>query len=292
MESTKILTLIIIALCLYSCTEEYQPVSEDKQDTAVIIAELEVGKDVSLTISSTFGEDSAAMFPTDQDGSALLSNPENGQFNKELRWVDNEAFRKKWIQTSFKFFEGQEIILDTDFSSVGLSKTYATAVVPPKGTIINEPETTEIIVDDINTYELNLNLAELPENIFYHLKAYILENGRKTFLKTKEIKNGNAASFQLTHMDGMLIDYKQLDNSGNLHYVVQSNNLLNTNPSSIYLLVKTVPEAYYKFQKSLTIQKETQQGPFDAPVPTFTNIEGGQGIFVAYQSALETIPVR
>lgn len=292
MELTKILILLSVALCMFSCTEEYQPVSESNQDTAVIIAELEVGKDVSMTISSTYGEDTDAMFPSDVDGSALLSNPENGQFNKELRWVDNEAIRQKWIQTSFKFFEGQEIILDTDFSSLGLAKTYATAIVPPKGTITNKEETSDKVVDGVNTFDLNINLAEIPEDNYYHIKPFIVENGRKTYLKTKEVLNGNSASFPLTHMDGMLIDYKLLDNNGSLHFVVQTNNLIDTNPSAIYLLLKTVPEAYYKFQKSLTIQKETKQGPFDAPVPTFTNIEGGQGIFVAYQSALDSIPVR
>lgn len=247
---------------------------------------MEVGKDVSLSISSTYGVDEAALLPTDEDGEVRISNEQNQQLNKELRWVSN---LNSWIQTSFKFFEGQEIVLNTDFTNLGLGKTTASCIVPPKGVITSKVDAKKQSVLGIDQYNFALEFSELPENNYYHLKPYILQNGEQLFLNVNSTEEG---TFSLTHMAGILIDYTTTEGVNALDFTVFSKDLSNPSISEIHLDLKTVPKAYYDYHKSLTVQKETQQGPFDAPVPTSTNIEGGQGIFIAYQTSYDSIEVQ
>lgn len=289
MNLTNKILLILAVLLIASCSEPYEPETVQVTDETVVLAELEVGKDVSLSITSTYGPNGEATFPTSDEGDVLLSNPDNGQLNKELRWVGKLG---RWIQTSFRFDEGDEIVLDTDFSGLGLGATKATCVVPPKGKLKSSEPTQMTMVEDTPTFELDFKLDEIPSDNYYHLVPQVLYRGISYPLNIKDVNDGAEASYHLSHTDGILIDYSALSGEKNIQLIVHSTDLSELNPSTIYLKVKTVPQAYYEYHISLSNQKETQQGPFEAPVPTYTNIEGGQGIFVAYQTALDSLIVQ
>ena len=58
-------------------------------------------------------------------------------------------------------------------------------------------------------------------------------------------------------------------------------------------VVRTVSEAYYRYQKSLALQYTYSDDPFSEPVFIFNNIEGGFGNFSGYSSVVsETLVVE
>lgn len=289
MNSNQLILLISLAICLYSCSQEYTPISEDTQDQTVILAELEVGERVFLSIGSTYGNQESGVLPTEEDGRVFLSNEENQQLNKELRATGSGG---QWVQTTFKFFAGQEISIETDFTSLGHEAAFASTVVPSKGSFTSKKEALKNKLGDQTTYTLDLELEEIPEGNYYHLQPFVYQNGQEVYLDITDITQNGQSVFKLSHVDGILIDYHLLEDLKNLQFDVLPKDSSDSDFSTIHLLLKTVPQAYFDFHKSLTAQKETQQGPFDAPVPTYSNIEGGQGIFVAFQSIIDSVPVR
>lgn len=289
MNSNQLILLLLLAICLFSCSKEYTPTSQDTQDETVVLAELEVGETVFLSIGSTYGNQESGILPTDDDGFIFLHNANNEQFNKKLRPTGTPG---KWVQTSLKFSAGHEIVIETDFSSLGHKPTTASIIVPSKGSFANKEDAIKRKVDDETRYTLDLELAEIPEDNYYHIKPFVYQNGTEVYLDIADITENSQSAFLLTHTHGMLIDYQVLEDVKNLQFDVFPKDVSSPDFSTIYFVLKTVPKAYYDYHKSLTAQKETQQGPFDAPVPTFSNIEGGQGIFVAYQSLIDSVPVR
>jgi len=287
LKANQLILFCALVLCIASCSTDYVPVTEQSSNETVIIAELEVGKDVSMMVSSTYGPDEAAVFPNDIDGEVRISNVTTNQIDKELRY-----FETSWFDQSFKFNSGHELILETDFSTIGLGKTSSTITVPTKGSITAKSARSSTTGND-GYFTIDLEFQEIPEGDYYHFKPYIIDNNNDvSFLDVINVVENSESAYVLSHMDGMLIDYQLLQGDKHLVINTKSKSLANPSSSTIHLMLKTVPETYYKFHKSLTEQKETQQGPFDAPVTTYTNIEGGQGIFVAYHTSLESVVIQ
>lgn len=273
---------------MFSCSEPYTPTFIDSDGQTVIIAELEVGKEVSLSISSTYGPNSEEIKPRFEDGPVILSNEDNGQPSKAMRFISKSS---AWIQTSFKFFAGQEISMTTDFSGIGLSPTVASCIVPDKGGLKESVPTSLNSPEDLS-FDLDFTLEEIPADQFYHIIPVAVYRGIQYKLDISNVKAGANSSFVLSHTDGILIDYSSLDAAKNIQFTVSTSEFSDSNLSNIFLIMRTAPEAYYHFHTSLSNQAETQQSPFDAPVQTYTNIEGGQGIFVAYQTVVDSIAVQ
>lgn len=59
--------------------------------------------------------------------------------------------------------------------------------------------------------------------------------------------------------------------------------------NTIYIEVKSITEDYYLYQKSVKDQAYSRNDPFAEPVPIYTNIQNGIGIFTAYNSLVDTI---
>ena len=202
----KINLLILTTLLLtgiYSCSTEFVPVIEESSDETVILAELEVGKDATLLISSTFGSDGNIIRPASTDGEIRISNLTTSQLDKELRF---DAKAGQWFQTSFSFAAGHELILTSEFNKVGLGETFSETVVPFEGSIINKAAS-PTNQENEGHFTISLELEDKPENNFYHLKPYVLnENNVLSYLDIENISHNGEATFDLSHTDGILID--------------------------------------------------------------------------------------
>ncbi|MFQ5636990.1 MAG: DUF4249 family protein [bacterium] len=56
-------------------------------------------------------------------------------------------------------------------------------------------------------------------------------------------------------------------------------------PIEMFIVVLlTTSESYYNFHKSVDQQNATEDNPFAEPVPIYTNIENGLGVFAGYSS--------
>ncbi len=281
-------------LFVTSCSEDFTPQNEDTDKQAVILSEFEVGdNEIEMTLTTTFSLNEGPSDPgqqlRDSSNEPFLSNLDNGATNKTFRYFSES---QKWINDGFQFQPGHTISLTANLSVVGLDNIYAETTVPIAGEI-NVP--TEVATDNGDTYDFSVELSipELEDN-FYHITPYISEDANsssKQYLNVTGSTFGNATVFGLSHVDGILIDIDRMDNTNTFNLSIKKSEL-SSNPSKIYLQVKTVAKEYYDFHRSLTLQSESDQGPFDAPFPTVTNIERGQGIFTAYTVTLDSIRVE
>ena len=69
-------------------------------------------------------------------------------------------------------------------------------------------------------------------------------------------------------------------------------NLLNTTPKEIYVEIRAISEAYYLHQKTYYEQIYASNDPFSTPTNVYENINGGLGIFAAYNSVTDTISIE
>lgn len=262
---------------------------------AVLIAELEVGELVQMSISSTFTNTEEAYFPTFDDLQGDLPKLSNlnpdGQKNKELRYLSED---QKWIHPSFRFKEGDEISLSANLEQVGMQNIYATTRAPIAGAITQKSNS--LSINDNGDYEFMITLARLNhEEDYYHVLPYLASSSTaesKDFIDIEASSNGNSSLLKPVHMDGILIDIDITDSELEFLITIPASEIASFNPSHIYLKLKTVTKDYYDYHQSLTFQLESQQGPFDAPVPTVSNIERGQGLFTAYTTSMDSIRVN
>jgi hypothetical protein len=71
-------------------------------------------------------------------------------------------------------------------------------------------------------------------------------------------------------------DFYDLDISFHIH----------SEPIQMFVVLLTTSESYYNFRKSVEQQNTTEDNPFAEPVPIYTNIENGLGVFASYSSSI------
>ena len=286
----KLIQFIILATSLFiiGCSEPYNPISEETDNQTVILAELEVGQLAQLTVSSTYRGEELPLIPNDSDGEVSLSNHVSGQLDNGLRFVNRES-TQVWISQSFQFKEGHDISISADFSAIGMGSVYAECTVPVSGKI-NTSQANR--TDNTTQVSLSVDLAKLPTGAYYHLTPYLAHDLGRENLNIEDIDVGEEQTYLLSHTDGMLIDMNSNGNGTTFELLLSTKTLDLSSFSTINLELRTVTEDYYKYHRFLTVYSETQQGPFNAPIPTYTNIEGGQGIFVAFASQTETADIQ
>lgn len=162
-------------------------------------------------------------------------------------------------------------------------------------TIIPKPSTIrDLSVHDINIqqsgahefkriirYQLSFNIDHYESNRYYHLVFY---NEYKD-LPGIYVVNPEPSDDQpyIQHYEyGALIDKLELDENKALTFkfrdwVVNNNDLIR-----VYVELRSITEAYYKYHSSLTRQLIVRQDPFAEPVSIFNNIEGGYGNFSGF----------
>ncbi len=57
----------------------------------------------------------------------------------------------------------------------------------------------------------------------------------------------------------------------------------------MFVVLLTTSESYYNFRKSVVQQKLSEDNPFAEPVPIYTNIENGLGVFAGYSSSIYSL---
>lgn len=287
--TTRISLFLVLSLAL-SCDAPFDIDLPTPEKKTAVLAELEVGKPVSIRVTTTFGLNEEESFPTDTEGITTLENLDDADSQVSLNWISKVG---QWVVPEFDFHQGQELLLETDFSDIGLGKTRATTIVPPKAGVSSTLPTEVMNVDGRNFWILNFKLQDLREGFHYHIIPFVTDAGLNYTLDiVNQPDNEIPAVFVLTHTDGTLIDNTLLDRDNNVSLLVRAPESTELNPSTIYLNVRTISNDHFLFHRMLTNQKETQQSPIDAPIPTFSNIEGGEGIFAAYQIALDSISVQ
>ena len=288
--------LALILVLISACSEPYVPASQLTKKEVVILAEMLVGESVEMKLSTTHSSDDEPIFLEAENGDVTMSNlAPDGRKNTTLREIkaEDQNGPNIWFNDDFFFEEGDEITITTDFSSLNLDPIFATTTAPVSGEILNA-EAVAVESEDELIYNLNLELSELEEDTYYHLTPYVTTNPLghdQEFFNISETSPSEHNIINLAHIDGILIDNSKADDRS-LNLQLSTTNIPSSDPSQIYLTLRTVTKDYYEYHKTLTLQQVSQQGPFDAPITSYTNIERGQGIFVAYTSQLDSVLVK
>jgi len=179
-------------------------------------------------------------------------------------------------------------------SAPGFESVQASATVPvpiPLDSVVVSPDT-----GDLRTTNLTIYFQDPPgEDNYYQLvllaPELIIDTGAETadsLLVTMSFVSSDAvlhepddfeeesyfwndAFFDDALFDGKLYD---LDVRFFKFYDV----------SEVFVVLLSTSASYYNFRKSVEQQGATEDNPFAEPVPIFTNIEGGLGVFAAYSS--------
>jgi len=292
-----ILFLIVIGL-FSSCSETIERPTLNLDIETVVIAELEVGAAVeNIFISTTYSSEEEPSYPNALQGEVRISNlsPE-GQKDVTLRDFKSEH---RWFNYDFQFGEGDKLTLTTDFNELGLEPIFATTTAPVSGSIVDKSDAnSSTSEDDELVYSLGIELSELEPGNFYHLVPYITNHPDHTNvtvdninLEASESSPSQADIFSLVHKGGILIDNSTADDRS-LDLRLSTKNIPSYSPSHVYLLLKTVTEDYYEYHKTLTLQQLSPQSPLSPSVPSYTNVERGQGIFVAYTTQIDSVLIK
>jgi hypothetical protein len=281
--------LCLISIFCASCIKEFSPQSGSEDPKLVVKAEIESGAVAPLIeLRASF---------RNSDSLLELSNELNVELYEEANPVPydlnlvQESGTHWQVPEELVFEEGKSYFLKVDPSSLGIQAAHAEAVIPFPGSMSTEDA---IYMDADNSFNTSLYLNAPPKiTSYYHLIPFVLdEEGHRVYLEIDQVINGTNAAIVLNNRYGMLIDYFSLPEDKYLSFNTESllsGSIENLNPGFLYLILRTVDEDYYLYNKSLSKLAESNQNPFTLPTTTFTNISNGYGLFSAYSSVIDSI---
>lgn len=106
--------------------------------------------------------------------------------------------------------------------------------------------------------------------------------GNSSFMFSDEIFNGRRYTFNFN------INRDRGFNIANNHGFSSSQE----EASEYFITLRTLSEAQYRHMLSVDLQRETDGNPFAEPVPIYSNIQGGYGIFVGYSADVDTVSLE
>lgn len=149
---------------------------------------------------------------------------------------------------------------------------------------------TERMVDENARTYLQLQFNDpAGETNYYELVAY---GTREYYDPTRDLVFTNTGQLALELVSGLTAFDEGLTTSAlrfsddhfdgkEMNLVVRSFGALET-WSELRIVLRSVSDAYYKYQSTLALQRSTADNPFAQPVNVFSNIQGGFGIFAGY----------
>jgi len=282
--------LLVIAVGISSCIEEYVPEYEVSDQKLSVIAELEANKLSVIHLGSTSGSNLPPLELNHDTSIIKIINYEQGSRPEEYRYDDNSQSYKN---QTFIPKEGQDYDLFIDVLIEGIPIIHASSQVPFSANLkdIISPQL-QLVEDEgkeVARFDIALDIEETPESgDFFHLIPYLNDENK---LIIDKITEGELATHILVHKDGMLIDKTKLGVDENLAFSLRTINTFEVSqndPSYVYFELRAVTREYYDYHVALSRQSATNAGPYTLPVTTYTNIENGQGIFACYSTTLDS----
>ena len=283
-------SVLILGFC--SCIQEYTPYEDNERAKLVIKAEIESGSVAPLIeISSSFRQSDS--IPVISNAIRVEMYEENNPEPYEFSLLQESGTH--WQAPEDLIFEqGKAYFLKIDPTDIDIQAANGESVIPFPG----ELHTISYNLDEnIDELALSMKLNEPPHyNSYYHLIPFYLdEYGEKQYLDLDRIEQGSNACILLNNRYGMLIDYFSLPEDKYLSFVADYLHSANTgsqNSGFLYIILRTVDEDYYLYNRSLSKLTESNQNPFTLPTTTFSNISNGYGLFSAFSSVTDSIRIE
>jgi hypothetical protein len=213
------------------------------------------------------------------------------------------------------FYQSTQLVADKqsyriEVEAVGYPNIKATAVVP-NAVPIKQLDAIPVGFSPVSSPQQIINFFHVrvkfddPANEpnYYHLrfmqeiKEFVIgESGDTIFTDSRmdQISFGpsiNNNSITANLDDGVLLEDTFFDGKDvSFSFPVQTNLYLRQEvPGQLFVELRTVSDAYYKFYSSLARQQNSPGVPYSEPVFVYSNIDNGNGLFAAYNVSLDSI---
>ena len=287
---------VIILLLLSSCEQDAYFIVPEGYSKLHAISEITSNQKIKVRVSTSIGVNTQDdfIFPEQSDAEVILYENGVALDDPGFRYISSEqAFVS---QGSFRTQEGVEYGLSVAMKgNTNIDPIFATATIPQAVEIENVEITDVRTIKNNLGKDLSFNVAASLEglaNDYLIIRPYYEDEygSRKKFL-VRRILEGNAGAFHSEYVQGVLINKKK---SGNLILLnLESAELLavNDDVSEMHIEVLSLSADSYNYYKYFNNQIEAQGLLISEPVISYTNFEGGLGVFSAFSSSIGTFKI-
>jgi hypothetical protein len=213
---------------------------------------------------------------------------ESGNLVAELFQIRQGTYRA----TNYKPRIG--VTYELRVSAEGFKSVRSTATIPSP-IKIDSVVVTEKSIDRFKT-NLTLFFQDPPgEDNYYQLLLYSIERSAvsDTLLSIIGFSSSDAVlrkpegfEDKSDYYDDAFFDDALFDGE---FYDLDISFYTHSEPIEMFVVLLTTSKSYYNFRKSVEQQKLSEGNPFAEPVPIYTNIENGLGVFAGYSSSIYSL---
>ncbi len=282
--------ILLITLFTCSCVDDIDIVNPEISQKLVVQCTMSPENGVQAFISKTGIIGQSTVNERVFDANVMLKNLQTQEVKELIYLQEDEIYSLKGLSIE----EGDRFDLEVFIPESDVESVSSNTSIPQSA--VYEISDVESMSDGIKL-ELNIQgfdakyLHIIPEASYYELDggshADVYE-----FLEILESSELFVGTEILAHLNGVLLKVDELDQNRlilNLSAPSLNNSLIKA--SHLLVNVRSVSEAYYEFNKSLSRQITASESPIFEPVLSYSNIEGGHGFFGSFISVLDSIPL-
>jgi hypothetical protein len=134
--------------------------------------------------------------------------------------------------------------------------------------------------DDVS--EIILQIEDRPGKQYFEilLFEYYEQNGNYFLGSDINLSSTDPSTIEGYNYSSLLIDDETFQDETKL-LNVKFNNYFQDD-TRFYLLVRAVSEDYFRYSKTLKLEDDSEDNPFQTPVQVYSNVDGGFGIFALF----------
>ena len=283
---------IFILLFFSSCEQDAYFIVPEGYSKLHAISEISPNQKIKVRVSTSIGVNTQDdfIFPEQSDAEVILYENGVALDDPGFRYISSE---KAFVsQGSFRTKEGVEYGLSVSMKDdININPIFASATIP------HSIKLEDVKITDVKTikssnlgndvsFKVAASLEGVSNDYFIIRPYYLNKSGvKKTFL-VKNILEGNSGAFQSEYAQGVLIN--KIKSGDMIQLSLETAELLATNDelSLLYIEVLSLSADSYSYYKCYNNQIEAQGLIISEPVISYTNFEGGLGVFSAYSQSI------
>lgn len=280
--------LLLALLGMSSCTQELHDLSIESDRKLVIECYLNpASPDIRVLVKQTkpiqgAGSGDRSPGPSVKNANVLLSDGK-----QQIRIpFDAEIDQYRFEAVKYKLVAGRSYTLRV--SAKGFPETSATCTIPkPMSTLQSRDGKLTYIPSDNKLFKvykkrtLSWNITQTNATHYYLVGS---GEGKLTPVKLNG-RDSAVVQLEKTQVVAFLANTGKSISTPQLDFLLgqakKANDPQIISPAPVYTFVYHVDPNYYQFMESVKLQREVGDNPFAEPVPIYTNIKNGLGIFGA-----------
>lgn len=213
------------------------------------------------------------------DAEVFIRNINSGEEKAFMPWETNNPYNYVQECDSDWFQPGEEyeiVATHPDYNTIS-----ATQLMPevPTFTIREYNEDGGIDQEGDDASEIILDIDDLPGASYYKLSLfeYYEQDGFVSLGSAIELSSTDPSTLEGYNYFSLLMEDATFDGESKSITLKFRRNY--TNHDRLALVIRGVTEDYFRCSKTLELEDESEDNPFQTPVQVYTNVESGFGIF-------------